>query len=85
MRSRNLSETSLRKHFREATAEEAAARPRLKLAPRTVKDPVNSLADTKDKIVFYFRGFVEFFSHSAETKAALAENKVFCKVKQMIS
>ena len=27
----------------------------------------------KDKIVFYFRGFVEFFSHSAETKAALAE------------
>ena len=39
----------------------------------------------KDKIVFYFRGFVEFFSHSAETKAALAENKVFCKVKQMIS
>ena len=40
---------------------------------------------SKDKIVFYFRGFVEFFSHSAETKAALAENKVFCKVKQMIS
>ena len=26
--------------------EEAAARPKLKLAPRTVKDPVNSLAET---------------------------------------
>lgn len=32
--------------FREATAEEAAARPKLKLLPRTVKDPVNALADT---------------------------------------
>ena len=27
-------------------AEEAAARPKLKLLPRTVKDPVNALADT---------------------------------------
>merc|ERR1712083_1136061 len=35
--------------FREATAEEAAARPKLKLLPRTVKDPVNALADTMHK------------------------------------
>lgn len=32
--------------LREATAEEAAARPKLKLLPRTVKDPVNALAET---------------------------------------
>jgi len=31
--------------FKEPSAEEAAARPRLKLLPRTVKDPVNALAD----------------------------------------
>ena len=30
-------------------AEEAAARPKLKLLPRTVKDPVNALADTMQK------------------------------------
>merc|ERR1711862_908992 len=32
--------------FKEPTAEEAAARPKLKLLPRTKKDPVNALADT---------------------------------------
>jgi hypothetical protein len=30
-------------------SEEAAARPRLKLLPRSVKDPVNSLAETLQK------------------------------------
>jgi hypothetical protein len=30
-------------------SEEAAARPRLKLLPRSVKDPVNSLAETMQK------------------------------------
>lgn len=32
--------------FKEPSAEEAAARPRLKLLPRTVKDPVNAIADS---------------------------------------
>ena len=30
-------------------SEEAAARPKLKLLPRTVKDPVNALAETMQK------------------------------------
>ena len=30
-------------------SEEAAARPRLKLLPRSVKDPVNALAETMQK------------------------------------
>merc|ERR1712037_711392 len=39
----------LLKMILEATAEEAAARPKLKLLPRTVKDPVNALAETMQK------------------------------------
>ncbi|XP_054721563.1 eukaryotic translation initiation factor 4H-like [Uloborus diversus] len=35
--------------FREPTSEEAAARPRLKLLPRSVKDPVNAVADTSNR------------------------------------
>lgn len=35
--------------FKEPSSEEAAARPRLKLLPRSVKDPVNAVADTSNR------------------------------------
>ncbi|CAL1285131.1 unnamed protein product [Larinioides sclopetarius] len=35
--------------FRELSSDEAAARPRLKLLPRSVKDPVNAVADTSNR------------------------------------
>ncbi|GFY45490.1 retrovirus-related Pol polyprotein from transposon 17.6 [Trichonephila inaurata madagascariensis] len=35
--------------FKELSSEEAAARPRLKLLPRSVKDPVNAVADTSNR------------------------------------
>lgn len=35
--------------FKEPSSEEAAARPKLKLLPRSVKDPVNAVADTSKR------------------------------------
>lgn len=35
--------------FKEPSTDEAAARPRLKLLPRSVKDPVNAVADTSNR------------------------------------
>ena len=48
-----------------------------RLLHETVLEKPSTSMEPKDKIVFYFRGFVEFFSHSAETKAALAEKRIF--------
>ncbi|XP_035212077.1 eukaryotic translation initiation factor 4H-like [Stegodyphus dumicola] len=49
MRSTPNREQKTSPDFKEPTSEEAAARPRLKLLPRSVKDPVNAVADTSNR------------------------------------